>query len=99
MKVVKIANVKKHCRCGSWLNHWYNYTTTSTTVQCGNLECYGDAEMGVIVKKCIDFEDCHYVVPLCYTCSQLDVGIDKGMIIWDGVPLVQLSLCDDVFSI
>lgn len=56
----------RRCRCGSWLQHWYNFTASSRTT-CAVINCGFGAEVGGHVTLVGD--RAHYIVPLCLGCN------------------------------
>ena len=65
---------KRRCACGSWIEHYYNHTTSRRTT-CGVLGCGGDFDLGGHVydlsgRRRQDWN--HYIVPMCTPCNRTD---------------------------
>ncbi|MCW8113986.1 hypothetical protein [Yersinia intermedia] len=90
MKVKNLNNTAgKVCGCGTWLQHWKNYTKKSNSL-CGNLSCGASSEVGAHVKK-VGVAGEHYIVPFCKKCNS--ISSDDEITIWEGVDLVLASCC------
>lgn len=66
------------CSCGSWLNHWKNYSRQSVPSYCSERNCIKKPEVGAHVQKDSIIDKTWYIVPLCnehnLKASALDIG-------------------------
>lgn len=80
------------CNCASWLDHWVNFTGRPRHRICTVLECTNIAEVGGHVKKCIGYDNNHYIIPLCYEHNNARIGtifeIDNS------IPLVSANVVE-----
>ncbi|MCX6328188.1 MAG: hypothetical protein NTZ85_01555 [Bacteroidia bacterium] len=54
------------CRCGSWLNHWFNYNGgQSLPTYCSAPKCIKKDLVGAHVQKANSIDKEWYIVPLC----------------------------------
>jgi hypothetical protein len=66
MKVNNINGTSQNpCRCGSWLDHWENFSGQPVPTYCPGFCCYRRDLLGVHVKKAESDDDNWYIVPLC----------------------------------
>lgn len=63
------GTARKRCKCGSWLEHWYNATRSARSI-CATWGCSGDAEVGAHVRDQDNRSGHeHWIVPLCRGCN------------------------------
>jgi hypothetical protein len=68
MKVKNINGTSaRTCRCGSWLQHWKNFSKTAISQYCYEKKCVGKPEVGAHVQKDNSTDESWYIVPLCMT--------------------------------
>lgn len=68
MKVININGTRENtCKCGSWLDHWKNYSRQSLPSYCPEAECREKPEVGAHVQKNGSTDKSWYIVPLCKT--------------------------------
>ena len=68
MKVNNINGTSQRtCKCGSWLDHWKNYSGQSLPPHCSEKTCYDKPEVGAHVQKDSSSDRSWYIVPLCST--------------------------------
>ncbi len=53
------------CKCGSWLQHWKNYSGQSHPADCSVKGCTSKPEVGAHVQKVSQFDNNWYIIPLC----------------------------------
>jgi hypothetical protein len=64
------------CHCGTWLQHWRNFSVLPLPIHCQEGSCRERPELGVVVK-CGDGKDTDcFVVPLCKRHSQAKTGME-----------------------
>lgn len=67
-KQVNVKNVngtsQKDCKCGSWLQHWLNYSGQKAD-SCKVKGCTNTDLLGVHVQKNVSYDRNWYIVPLC----------------------------------
>ena len=56
------------CRCGSWKNHWINYSHESWPDKCSVLGCKNEATRGIHVYNSKSAEE--FIVPACDSCNK-----------------------------
>ena len=72
MKVKNINGTSdKACTCGSWLDHWKNFSGQSVPIYCPEVECPRKPEVGAHVQKDNGIDSRWYIVPLCETHNAL----------------------------
>lgn len=52
------------CKCGSWLQHWENFSGETTTY-CIAIDCLEKDLVGAHVQKANSLDDKWYIIPLC----------------------------------
>ena len=60
------GTLHKTCKCGSWLQHWKNFSGRTAKV-CQAKSCIGTDLVGAHVQKDVDSDDTWYIVPLCHS--------------------------------
>jgi hypothetical protein len=74
------------CKCGSWLQHWKNFSGQRVN-HCVVNGCINPATVGGHVQKA-DYRDNNwYIIPICAACNQRRGDID----IFDGTALVSAN--------
>ena len=95
MKVKNINGTKDNiCKCGSWLEHWKNFSRQKLPNYCPEDKCIQKPEVGAHVQKDSSTDNSWYIVPLCKT-HNAETG--KSLNISDFVQLVSAnvsSTCD-----
>lgn len=65
MKVKNINGTSdNNCRCGSWLQHWRNYSGQTATI-CRAKGCSRSDIKGAHVQKDVNYDNGWYIVPFC----------------------------------
>jgi len=65
MKVNNISGTSdKTCKCGSWLDHWKNFSGQSLPGYCPEKTCLQTPEVGAHVQKDNSTDRSWYIVPL-----------------------------------
>ena len=68
MKVKNINDTSaRTCKCGSWLEHWKNFSGTALPQWCPENSCVKKPEVGAHVQKTDSTDESWYIVPLCAT--------------------------------
>ncbi len=66
--MTKIRNINgtstNKCNCGSWLQHWRNFSNSSVTY-CSESTCTNTDLVGAHVQKSSLNDNSWYIVPLC----------------------------------
>lgn len=66
MKVKNINGTSSNlCNCGSWLEHWGNYSNQSLPTYCPEKNCINKPEVGAHVQKYDSTDSSWYIIPLC----------------------------------
>ena len=59
----------RSCKCGSWKNHWLNFSKKSWPATCSVADCNNSATLGAhIFNSNVPDE---YIVPICDRCNKL----------------------------
>lgn len=53
------------CKCGSWLNHWKNYSEQKLPDWCPEKDCIEKQFVGAHVQKDDSSDSSWYIIPLC----------------------------------
>ncbi len=100
---MKVKNINgtwgNTCRCGSWLNHWKNFSGQKLATYCSEENCFQKPEKGAHVQKSDSPERSWYIIPLC---KFHDRGMGRSLSIRDTVNLVSADVtntCDEKLSI
>ena len=65
MRVTNINGTSQNkCSCGSWLQHWKNFSGQTATI-CRALGCSRTDLVGAHVQKDVNYDDKWYIVPFC----------------------------------
>ena len=72
----KKGTTNRSCKCGSWKQHWINFSGKPWPTKCSISGCNGTADVGAHIIN--SDEDVHgeYIVPACYSCNQVDGEFD-----------------------
>jgi hypothetical protein len=66
---MKVSNVngasESICRCGSWLDHWKNFSGQAVPTYCPESSCLNQDLLGAHVKRADARDDNWYIMPLC----------------------------------
>lgn len=90
MKVNNINGTSdKTCKCGSWLDHWKNFSGQSLPTHCPERTCTQKPEVGAHVQKDSSTDKSWYIVPLCKTCN---AKTGKSLDISDSIKLVSANV-------
>lgn len=89
MKVTNATDTSKlHCPCGSWIEHWKNYTGMKNPA-CFEVSCRESGTEGAHVYK---FDDSRmYIIPLCKIHNGFEFQGKVIEIIDRGVPHMVLA--------
>ena len=86
--MVKITNINgtsdTACKCGSWLNHWKNFSGQIIPTFCPIYLCYNKELVGAHVQKANSTDNNWYIVPLCNehnrSKSDLEISTDIKLV-------------------
>ncbi len=66
MKVININGTSDNtCKCGSWLEHWKNYSGQNLPTFCPESACIEMPEVWAHVQKDNSSDQSWYIIPLC----------------------------------
>jgi len=66
MKVKNInGTTQNKCNCGSWLQHWRNFSGQTATI-CRVKGCMRTDILGAHVQKDVNYDNKWYIVPFCH---------------------------------
>ncbi|HUS70082.1 MAG TPA: hypothetical protein VM075_04805 [Anaerolineae bacterium] len=80
---------QKTCKCGSWLDHWKNFSGQSLPTYCPQLSCLQKPEVGAHVQKDSATDGSWYIVPLC---KAHNAKTGESLDISDSVKLVSANV-------
>jgi len=63
------------CKCGSWLQHWENFSDQTITYCCANF-CIEKELVGAHVQKANSTDKKWYIIPLCQSHSRSIVDLE-----------------------
>ena len=90
---MKIKNINgtwgNTCKCGSWLNHWKNFSGQELPEYCSEENCHHKPEVGAHVQKDDSTDHSWYIIPLCKT---HDREMGRSLNIRDTVNLVPANV-------
>ena len=90
MKVTNINGTSQAtCKCGSWLEHWKNFSGQVLSKWCSEKKCTKPPELGAHVRKGDSADRGWYIVPLC---DKHDAQTGKSLDLVDGVRLVSANV-------
>lgn len=64
----------RNCKCGSWINHYKNFSTGST-LYCSVKNCYERATVGAHIVLADSLDKSEYIVPFCDSHNQQFDGV------------------------
>ena len=65
MRVKNINGTSQNkCSCGSWLQHWKNYSGQTARI-CRAKGCSSTDLLGAHVQKAVSYDSSWYIVPFC----------------------------------
>lgn len=73
MEALNLNGTTGACRCGTWLNHWLNYSGRQLPKQCSVSGCTREDLVGGHVKirrASTPTGGTHYIVPICKGCNK-----------------------------
>lgn len=79
------------CKCGSWLEHWKNFSGQSIPSYCPEKSCMKKPEAGAHVQKDNSSDNNWYIIPLCLS-HNAEKG--KSIEISDGTKLVSANVAE-----
>ena len=90
MKVNNINGTSQRtCKCGSWLDHWKNYSGQSLPTSCPEKSCTERPEVGAHVQKDSSTDRSWYIVPLC---SKHNAQTGKSLELVDSIKLASANV-------
>lgn len=88
MRVRNIEGTSENvCKCGSWLDHWKNFSRQSLSAYCAERSCTKMPEVGAHVQKDTS-DNSWYIVPLCKDHNRKTASLE----IVDSVALVPANV-------
>lgn len=92
MRVNNINGTSQNtCKCGSWLDHWKNFSGQPLPTHCPESSCIRKPEVGAHVQKDSVIDKGWYIVPLCKTHNS---ETNKSLTISDSVKLVSANVSE-----
>lgn len=71
MNLMRVKNINgtsdNTCKCGSWLQHWENYSGQKLPDYCPEVNCINKPAVGAHVQKDSYTDRDWYIIPLCHT--------------------------------
>src|SRR5438477_28360 len=94
-KAMKVTNINgtadNICHCGSWLEHWKNFSGQALSNHCAEIYCMNKPEVGAHVQKDDPTDKNWYIVPFC---KGHNGETEKALTISDTVKLVSANVCE-----
>ena len=75
----KIGTSERNCKCGSWKQHWINFSGQKWPASCSVTGCYNTPTLGAhIYNNAVSGEK---IVPMCDICNKLtgSFGLKGGV--------------------
>lgn len=92
MKVTNINGTSQNtCKCGSWLQHWKNFSGQSLPSYCPEEKCTRKPEVGAHVQKANSLDNNWYIIPLCTTHNAMH---GSSITVSDSVKLVSANVSE-----
>jgi len=90
MKVRNINGTSQNtCKCGSWLQHWKNFSGQSLPSSCPVQNCFNTPNVGAHVQKDSSTDESWYIIPLC---STHNVQTGASLTVSDSIALVSANV-------
>lgn len=58
----------RQCSCGSWMEHWKNFSGYRWPSTCSVEGCFKEASLGAHIKR--DNDNTVYILPMCDSCNK-----------------------------
>lgn len=65
----KVGTAGRSCKCGSWKQHWINFSGEKWPTFCSVSGCREIAEVGAHIYNTSDSAHGEYIVPACKWCN------------------------------
>jgi hypothetical protein len=62
-----VGSSTRHCRCGTWKQHWINFSGKLWPISCTVFGCYNPATLGAHIQN--DQVNGERIVPMCASCN------------------------------
>lgn len=90
MKINNINGTSSNvCNCGSWLDHWKNFSGQLLPSYCPETKCMQKPEVGAHIQKESSSDSNWYIIPLCKT-HNVEKG--KSLTVSDSIALVSANV-------
>jgi len=90
MKVKNINGTSQNtCKCGSWLQHWLNFSGQALPRFCPEKSCTETPEVGAHVQKDSVTDHSWYIIPLCRKHNAMR---GQSIEVSDGIALVSANV-------
>jgi hypothetical protein len=77
MKVRNLLGTsEKACKCGSWLDHWENFSGQTVPTYCPVTKCYNKDLVGAHVQKDNSSDKASFIIPLCATHNKAEGALE-----------------------
>ena len=63
------------CKCGSWLQHWRNFSNQTAT-ECRIKGCSRNDLIGAHVQKNVSYDNSWYIVPFCHLHNSSTIPVE-----------------------
>ncbi len=80
---------QRTCKCGSWLQHWKNYSGQNLPTYCPEKSCINKPEVGAHVQKDSSTDRSWYIVPLC---TKHNAATGKSLDLVDSIKLASANV-------
>lgn len=65
----KNGTSERFCKCGSWKDHWLNFSNKEWPEKCSFANCNNKAELGAHIYDTKDHKE--FIVPACSSCNKI----------------------------
>lgn len=65
----KNGTSERKCSCGSWKNHWLNFSNQKWPDTCSVFKCNNSAEVGAHIIATNVNDKSEYIIPMCKKCN------------------------------
>lgn len=65
----KNGTSERSCSCGSWKNHWLNFSNQKWPTACSVFKCNNSAEVGAHIIVTNTNDKSEYIIPMCKKCN------------------------------
>lgn len=74
---------ERFCKCGSWKQHWINFSGKTWPDECSVSGCSNTATLGAHIYNPSSSDTSEYIVPVCNSCNKRtdEFSLESGTIL------------------